>query len=311
MIDIGLNLTNKKFINPHDTIISASEHGVTGLILTGTTLKGSAQSIDLCKKYGHLMMLRCTVGVHPHDSHSWTPDHYEKLSKLITDNIGLVVAVGETGLDYNQQRMFSTYEQQYIAFKSQIKLALHHSLPLFLHDRESFNDFKTMLMAEDPDNKLKKVVHCFTSGYNELKQYLDMGCYIGITGWISDNRRNHDLIDALTRLNSDAKYSALLRNYLMIETDAPFLSPLPHIRFNEPKYLIHVLEKLSDVLNISIIEMKAICYHNTLNAFNLHMSCKLPETIKKVEELPVLMSVSEPVVASKPVFSYKNALLKK
>lgn len=269
LIDIGLNLSSKKFTNPQNIIKNAIDYRVTGLILTGTNYDNSVRSIDLCRKYGDMIFMRCTVGVHPHDSKTWTHSYFDTLVKLIEDNRDVVVAVGETGLDYNQQRMFSTIQDQHYAFKQQIRLALKFKLPLFLHDRESFDDFKNILKEEDPENKLKKIVHCFTDGYDELKAYLDMGCFIGITGWICDDRRNMRLIDGLTRLSKDAQYTDMLSQRLLIETDAPFLSPLKGVRLNEPKYIVLVLSRLAESINKSERIVQEQCYNNTCSVFNL------------------------------------------
>lgn len=269
LIDIGINLSSKKFKNHRHIIQNAKDQGVTGLILTGTNYNNSVRSIELCRSHQDLILMRCTVGVHPHDSKTWTKGHFDSLAKLIEDNRDLVVAVGETGLDYNQQRMFSTIDEQHFAFRQQIRLALQLNMPLFLHDRESFSDFKKILEEEDRENKLKKVVHCFTDGYDELKQYLDMGCFIGITGWICDDRRNAALVNGLTRLSAESKYSDMLCQRLMIETDAPFLSPVKDVRLNEPKYIVHVLSKLAVHVNKPEHVLKEHCYKNTCSVFNL------------------------------------------
>lgn len=269
LIDIGLNLTKKRFKNPEQTVRDALNAGLTGLVLTGTSMKVSIDNIALCKKYRHIMQMHCTVGIHPHDAKSWNPGTYQKLKQLIQNNRDVVIAVGECGLDYNKQRMFSNQIQQNHAFRQQIKLAQELNLPLFLHDREASADFYNTLHDEDPESKLTCIVHCFTAGYRELSMYLNAGCYIGITGWICDARRSKKLVAGIERVMKDPDLRRLFLSRVMVETDAPFLSPVREIQPNQPKLLPYVLKGLADVLNFTTDELQTICYSNTLEAFNL------------------------------------------
>ncbi|VBB17616.1 hypothetical protein YASMINEVIRUS_79 [Yasminevirus sp. GU-2018] len=279
LIDIGVNLSSNKFKNPQSVVEKAKHTGLTHLILTGTSYQNSKRSIELCRSLSNVMPIYCTVGIHPHDSKTWRSNTYNELKKMIESNRDVVVAVGETGLDYDQNRMFSNVDEQQYAFRQQIRLALEVDLPLFLHDRVATNDFVKIMREEDKMNKLKKVVHCFTSGYSELVAYLDADCFIGVTGWINDVRRNHDLVDALTRVISDEAYRAKLLDRIMVETDAPFLSPIKNVRINEPANVVFVLGELANVLKISEIELKKVCYNNSLSMFGLKDSITSSEPI--------------------------------
>ena len=99
-------------------------------------------------------------------------------------------------------------------------------------------------------------IHCFTAGYNELITYLTAGFYVGITGWICDPRRSKNLVKALEQIMGDENLRLTLLSRLMIETDAPFLSPVREIRTNRPGLLPHVLTKLASVLGLSEEMMK-------------------------------------------------------
>ena len=145
LIDIGLNLTKKHFKNHAEVLQDAVDNGLSGVILTGTSFRVSQQNIELCRRYGKILNMRSTVGIHPHDSKSWRSGTYQQLKQLIEKNRDVVVAVGECGLDYNKQRMFSSKAEQDVAFRQQIKLALETNLPLFLHDREATSDFYNTL----------------------------------------------------------------------------------------------------------------------------------------------------------------------
>ncbi|HHW4683613.1 MAG TPA: TatD family hydrolase, partial [Xylella sp.] len=149
-----------------------------------------------------------------------------------------VVAVGECGLDYF--RDFSPRRAQHKAFERQLQLASENGKPLFLHQREAHDDF--MAMMRSFDGRLgPAVVHCFTGTREELFDYLDQDWYIGITGWLCDERRGMHLRELVRHIPAKR---------LMIETDAPYLlprtlRPFPKDRRNEPAFLIHIATELA------------------------------------------------------------------
>lgn len=240
MIDIGINLINKQFKHKEEKVLkSAKEAGVEQIILTGTKLSNSQKSLQLAKK--HPAYLTTTIGVHPHYANEFTGDTSGELEKLLTDP--LAVAVGECGLDFD--RNYSTKEEQFFAFEQQIALAKKIKKPLFLHERSAHKEFVN-IMKQHTDITQQSVVHCFTGTKEELKTYLELGFYIGITGWVCDKKRGTALREAL-------QYAPLER--LMIETDAPFLmpknlQPMPNTRTNEPKYLGHIGKEIADILKV-------------------------------------------------------------
>lgn len=247
MIDIGSNLTNESFKSDLPEVIQrAKEQGVSAIIATGTTAESSIKAQQLASNHPHY--LYSTAGVHPHEA-----DHYsnqtEKILRQLLKSQGRaqIVAVGETGLDYYRQ--FSTQANQIKAFESQIQLAKDTHLPLFLHEREAFNDFYAIIKGHFSSLTNKAVVHCFTGNQDALKAYLDLGLYIGITGWLSDKKRGENLREII-------RYAPLDR--LMIETDAPYLTPqqkgvkelLQQSRRNEPCSLRFTANKLAECLGI-------------------------------------------------------------
>jgi TatD DNase family protein len=149
-----------------------------------------------------------------------------------------VVAVGECGLDYF--RDFSPRPAQRRAFEMQLQTAADIGKPLFLHQRDAHADF--MAMMRNFDGKLgPAVVHCFTGTREELFEYLDQDWYVGITGWLCDERRGLHLRELVKHIPASR---------LMIETDAPYLlprtvKPAPSHRRNEPMYLAHIVEELA------------------------------------------------------------------
>jgi len=235
LVDIGVNLTHRSFnVDQEKVIERAMAKGVSTMIVTGTSIRNSQEAQRLASRYPG--KLYATAGVHPHDSRNSNNETINILRKLATNKE--VVAIGECGLDYN--RDFSPRPIQDKCFEAQIELACELALPLFLHERDAHRRFVEILATHK--NKIKAaVVHCFTGTDQELKNYLDMDFYIGVTGWICDERRGKHLKDLINKIPLDR---------LMIETDAPFLTPRnmpnkPSDGRNEPAFLTYILGEIA------------------------------------------------------------------
>ncbi len=257
-VDIGINLTDSSFDKDrHDVIQRAIESGVGKLIITGTTLKESLEAIELCQEYPE--QLFCTVGVHPHYAKDHSESDLREISSLCKESC--VVACGETGLDFN--RNFSEPEQQIATFEAQLEIAHETQLPLFLHERDAHKQQLAMLKSHR-DDFVGAVAHCFTGTKTELYNYLDLDLYIGITGWICDERRGLDL----QKLVKDIPEQRLL-----LETDAPYLiprdiKPKPKSRRNLPEYLPHIAAKVASLRGQSFESLQETVAKNTHQLFN-------------------------------------------
>jgi len=258
LIDIGVNLTNTRFEKDTELVIErAKGASIKGLLVTGTSVVESQRALSLCQEFPDY--LNCTVGVHPHDADHVRPDYLMQLSDLASSHH--VKAIGECGLDFN--RNFSTQLNQKTIFSEQIVLANQLNLPLFLHQRDAFDEWLEILFPFI--SKIPAIVsHCFTGDLHQLKKCIDLGMYIGITGWVCDERRGQSLRDIV-------KYIPLDR--LMIETDAPYLTPRtikpkPKSSRNEPSYLPFIVETLSQATNYSIEDIMYHSYQNSINVFN-------------------------------------------
>jgi len=258
LIDIGVNLTNSRFDKDRELVIErAIANKVNGFLVTGTNLEESKNAISLCQQYPKY--LYCTAGVHPHDADGVSTNYLAELKELATTNS--VKAIGECGLDFN--RNFSAPKQQKLVFSEQVKLASELQLPLFLHQRDAFIPWLEIL-TPFISNIPAMVSHCFTSNLAELKQCLDAGMYIGITGWLCDERRGQELRDIV-------KYIPLDR--LMIETDAPYLTPRtirpkPKSSRNEPSYLPYIVHALAELSDYSIDDIIMQTERNSRRVFN-------------------------------------------
>lgn len=235
LVDIGLNLAHDSFDHDREEVIAhAVAAGVTRMVVTGSTLDSTHRAIELVRTAPH--RYRCTAGIHPHHAREFTEADVPALRELLAQpEVG---AAGECGLDYF--RNFSPHEDQERVFRSQLALAVEAGKPVFLHQRDGHDAFVAILKDYLP-RLSGGVAHCFTGEARELRDYLDLGLSVGVTGWICDERRGQHLRELVKLIPLDR---------LMVETDAPYLlprdlQPKPSHRRNEPKYLPHILRTIA------------------------------------------------------------------
>jgi TatD DNase family protein len=201
----------------------AHQNGVTRMMTVGVNKKTAVRAVSLAESHRDLY---ASVGFHPHDAEHC---HSAALDFLITlAGSPKVRAWGEIGLDYN--RMYSPREDQERWFIRQLEIAAELSLPMIFHERDSKGRFLDILKAH-LDKEQTGVIHCFSGNTDELQQYLGMGLYIGITGILTLKSRGAKLRRMVTQIPSDR---------LLVETDAPYLTPAPeknHTRRNEPAFV--------------------------------------------------------------------------
>ncbi|HEU4390956.1 MAG TPA: TatD family hydrolase [Blastocatellia bacterium] len=259
LIDIGVNLTHRSFDRDRDEVICrARDAGVLAMIVTGTDLQSSGAAAELASMYPGV--LYSTAGVHPHNAKSCGADTIVQLRALAARRE--VVAIGECGLDFN--RDFSPRAVQEQWFEAQLQLAADLGLPVFLHERDAGSTF-TVILRNHRNRISAAVVHCYTGTASELKTYLDLGCHIGITGWICDERRGTHLVELIRWIPPDR---------LMVETDAPFLTPRnltpkPLPRRNEPSFLSFVVAKIAECTGRPIAQVASDAFTCTKNFFRL------------------------------------------
>jgi TatD DNase family protein len=259
LIDIGANLTHESFAGDLDRVIEAANlAGVTRQVVTGADLASSAAAAAIAA--AHPARIWSTAGVHPHHAASLDARTIEELRALMTDS--RVVAVGECGLDYF--RNFSPRPAQRSAFLAQLELAASVRKPVFLHQRDAHEDF-TAIVSDFRGRLSGAVAHCFTGDRAQLEEYLQLGLFIGVTGWACDERRGMELRGAIPHIPSDR---------LMLETDAPYLlprdlHPRPGTRRNEPKYLAHIARAVAGMRGESCESLAASTTRNAVGFFGL------------------------------------------
>lgn len=256
LVDIGLNLSSDRYDADRPAVIArALAAGVGRLILTGTSVAESAAVVALARE--HAPHCLATVGVHPHDARHLDAAGLDALRALLRQPG--VVAVGETGLDFN--RNFSPPADQERAFEWQIGLAGESGLPLFLHERDATARELAILRA-NREQWTAGVLHCFTGTREALFDYLDLGLCIGITGWVCDERRGQELAALVKEIPADR---------LLLETDGPWLLPRdlpgkPKSGRNEPAFLPHVA---ASVARLRGEDIDALAATTTANAKRL------------------------------------------
>jgi TatD DNase family protein len=259
LIDIGANLTHDSFDADRAAVLArAAAAGVDRLVVTGTSVTSSVKAAELCA--AHPGALFATAGIHPHHASEFDGHAAAALRDLLANPA--LVAVGECGLDFF--RDFSPRADQRHAFAAQLELAAEIGKPVFLHQRDAHAEFLSIL-APRRSRLVGGVAHCFTGGPEELVAYLDLDLYIGVTGWVCDERRGGQLRDALPRIPLER---------LLIETDAPYLLPRdlvpqPRNRRNEPAFLAHILERVAAGLGQPVETVAAATTRNAERLFGL------------------------------------------
>ncbi len=265
LVDIGANLTHPAFRPDLDAVLGrARSAGVTTIVVTGTTVGESRAAAALAVAHEGLF---ATTGVHPHHARDWSPEAAAALRALAREP--RVVAIGECGLDFHRDH--SPRPDQEACFVAQLELAAELGMPLFLHSREAHPRFAEIVRAHRP---ARAVAHCFTGTREELHACLDLDLYIGITGWVCDERRGHHLLELVREVPADR---------LLVETDAPYLVPRdlvpqPRRRRNEPAFLPHIVATIARALGRPEQEVAAQTARNAraLFALDAHESRAAP-----------------------------------
>ena len=252
--DIGVNLFCRQFSKPEKVLADALEAGV-GCILTGSDMRENEKVHHFVQNHNAWG----TAGIHPHNADSARKEDFSRMEEILAENYK-ILAVGECGLDFD--RMFSERENKIRCLEKHIELAERMEKPMFLHERDAARDFVSVF-KQHPKICRRAVVHCFTGDRATLETYLEMGFYIGITGWICDDRRADALREAV---------SVLPLERVMLETDAPYLTPrnVSGIgRINFPQNIRYVAETLAKYMHVPEEELLRHARENTETFFGI------------------------------------------
>ena len=228
------------------------------MLVVGIDRNTSDRAVALANSHSSLF---ASVGVHPHDAQSCTEEILTHLAALASDP--KVVAWGETGLDFNRMHASRKDQEQWLI--RQLEMAETLDLPLIFHERDSQGRLLEILKAA-ASTRRSAVVHCFSGTEAELDRYLEMGFYIGITGIVTVSKRGKSLRQMIPSIPVDR---------LLIETDAPYLTPTPQrnkYRRNEPAFVREVLLKIADVRKEDPAVLAEQIWDNTCTLFRIDPS---------------------------------------
>lgn len=256
IVDIGANLTNKKFTRDLDSVVArARDAGVQKIMVTGTTVQGSKDALRLTRLYPEA--LYSTAGVHPHEAKNWDPETEGELREILANPE--VVAVGECGLDFN--RNFSPQDVQLEVFEKQVSMACELRKPLFIHERDAHKEVLEVL-GRHKDRLPPVVIHCFTGDTTMAAAYLKHGCYIGLTGYVWKDKSE----DGVRRILEDG---VVPLDRLLVETDSPFMYPNTRASKLPP----YVKEALTE---------RSLTFLHRYCTFQRNEPCSLPVTIEMI-----------------------------
>jgi TatD DNase family protein len=256
IFDSHCHLDDKAYRKDITRVIErAHQNGVIRMMTVGVNKETAARAVSLAEAHPSVY---ASVGFHPHDVKQCTSEALAFLIKLAESS--KVRAWGEIGLDYN--RMYSPREDQERWFVRQLEIAAQLGFPMIFHERDSNGRFLEILKSNFQD-KNAGVIQCFSGTEPELEQYLSMDLYIGITGILTLRGRGVNLREIVPQIPA---------NRLVVETDAPYLTPTPdkyHIRRNEPAFVKSVLLKLAEVRNEDPDQLAQIIWDNTNRLYGI------------------------------------------
>lgn len=252
-IDTHAHLDLNHFSPDLERVVSrAYEAQVNPVITVGINLVSSQQAVAIAEQYPGVY---AAVGIHPHDAGGATKEAYEALKHLAENP--RVVAWGEIGLDFFKE--YSPRREQEICFRKQIALGKASGLPLIIHDREAHNEIMRILQEEKAEDA-GGVFHCFSGDYALARKCLDLGFYISIAGVVTFPKAT-PLLEVVEKIPLER---------LLLETDAPFLAPVPHRgKRNEPAYVVHVAQKIAEIKKVSVPEVAKCTRENAQALFRL------------------------------------------
>ncbi len=253
IIDSHCHLLASRYDIPVNEVIENCFADNISLLLNIATKESEFNEIlDISRKYKRIYN---SVGIHPHDTEHLDPGIFDRISKVIIEN-NKTIAVGETGLDFYYNH--SNKKSQIDSFEKHIEKALEHDLPIIVHSRDAEKDTKEILYSYKKNSDITGVIHCFTGSEKFAKEMIDIDFYISFSG----------IITFKNSINLREIVSIVDKNKILVETDSPFLAPVPNRgKINMPSFIIHTIKQISDILKINEAEVEKITSSNFFNLF--------------------------------------------
>ena len=253
--DSHCHLDYPKLYDQLDDIVKRAEYNQVKYLLTiCTTLKSFERIKLIITKYKNIYG---TFGIHPHESAKY-PQVDSKFILNVKNKHNKIIGIGETGLDFYYN--YSEKEIQKKSFIEHISAASQLNIPIIVHSRNAEVDTYEILKSESKNSNLKVLIHCFTGSRDFAKKLIDLNFYISVSGIITF-KKSIELADTV---------SSIPMENLLVETDSPYLAPLPYRgKDNEPSYIIHTVEKLSQIKKLPKESIVINTTNNFMKLFNL------------------------------------------
>jgi len=255
LIDSHCHLDQSRFDADRDEVIQrAVDAGVEKMITIGASgaLQANYDAVAIADRHAFIF---ATVGMHPHNASAVSDDVVDELRRLAANR--KVVAIGETGLDYYYDHSPRPVQQE--IFRRFISLARELGLPLSIHLRDAYDDAVAILRAEHAED-VGGVIHCFSSDRSIARQLLDLNFDLSFSGTVTF-KNAEELREVAREVPADR---------FMVETDAPFLAPIPHRgKRNEPAYVVHTAAAIATVRGQSLEAVAALTRATTTRRFRL------------------------------------------
>ena len=253
IIDSHCHLDYPNLYNRLDDVISRAQSKQVKYLLTICTTLESFEKIKIIvEKYKNIYG---TFGIHPHESKKYANISSKYISNLKKKH-KKIIGIGETGLDFYYNHSDKKIQEK--IFLEHISAALQLNIPLIVHTRNAENKTYEILKSEKKNSNLKVLIHCFSGTKSFAKKLIDLNCYISISGIITF-KKSEELAEAVSIIPSEN---------LLVETDSPYLAPIPYRgKSNEPSYIVHTIEKLSQIKKISKHEVGSITTNNFKKLF--------------------------------------------
>jgi len=253
IVDTHAHMNSPDFKKDFDAVMArAAKEKVGAVVNIGFDLASSQETLALTKRYEQFYG---AVGVHPHDASTYNEAIEKELGQMAAD--AKMLAIGEIGLDY--YRDLSPRDLQDQAFRAQLRMAKRLDMPIVIHCRDAFDDVLSVLVDEGP--AWRGIFHAFSGDLADADRVLELGFHIGIGGIVTF--KNSGLAATVSRLPTDR---------IVLETDAPYLTPAPYRgKRNEPAYLRYVVERVAEATGQSPLEIQEQTTHNCEAALGLSL----------------------------------------
>ena len=249
IIDTHMHIFDERYENKDEIVNEALKYGVKKMIAVGFDKESSLKALELSKKYDFIYL---SVGLHPSEVLKEEDKELMWLHEILKSE--KVIAIGEIGLDYYWDKSFKEEQKEF--FKKQIEIAKEYDLPIIVHCRDAIQDCFDILKNE----KVKGVMHCYAGSLEMAREFVKRGFYLGIGG----------VVTFKNAVEIKKVVSEIDLNYLLSETDSPYLTPVPFRgKLNQPAYTKYVVEEISKIKNINLEIVEETIEKNVYELFKI------------------------------------------